>query len=94
MCAMVWAQITGIKTTAAQLSVGGVDTWWLDAGYNVGSFPQGQGNWSPDPSRFPGGTLAAVGTAAHAAGDNVPFAARSCEGINLQCGGRGCIGDK
>ncbi len=44
-----------------------VDTWWIDAGWSVGGFPEGMGTWDPDPARFPDG-LAPVSEAAHAAG--------------------------
>lgn len=44
-----------------------VDTFWLDAGWNLGGFPLGQGNPDADPARFPGG-LAPVGAAAGKAG--------------------------
>lgn len=32
-----------------------LDTFWLDAGWNAGGFPAGQGNPDPDPDRFPSG---------------------------------------
>lgn len=32
-----------------------LDTFWLDAGWNDGGFPPGQGNPEPDPKRFPRG---------------------------------------
>ncbi len=38
----------------------GVDTVWLDAGWNEGGFPRGQGNLAADHRRFPRG-LGAVG---------------------------------
>jgi alpha-galactosidase len=41
-----------------------IDTWWLDAGWNAGGFPLGQGNWEPDPTRFPNG-LKPISDAAH-----------------------------
>lgn len=44
-----------------------IDTFWLDAGWNEGGFPGGQGNPQPDPVRFPNG-LAPVGEAVRAAG--------------------------
>ncbi len=44
-----------------------LDTFWLDAGWNEGGFPGGQGNPNADPARFPAG-LAPVGKAASAAG--------------------------
>jgi alpha-galactosidase len=44
-----------------------LDTFWLDAGWNAGGFPLGQGNPAAEPSRFPQG-LAPVGTAARKAG--------------------------
>lgn len=44
-----------------------LDTFWLDAGWNAGGFPLGQGNPEVDSRRFPRG-LAPVGDAARAAG--------------------------
>jgi alpha-galactosidase len=44
-----------------------LDTFWLDAGWNTGGFPQGQGNPKADSKRFPRG-LAPVGEAARRAG--------------------------
>lgn len=44
-----------------------LDTFWLDAGWNEGGFPRGQGNPHPDPQRLPRG-LVPVGDAARAAG--------------------------
>jgi len=44
-----------------------LDTFWLDAGWNEGGFPSGQGNPQSDPVRFPGG-LTSVGDAVRAAG--------------------------
>ena len=44
-----------------------LDTFWLDAGWNTGGFPQGQGNPEPDPKRFPRG-LGPVGEEARKAG--------------------------
>ena len=41
-----------------------IDTYWLDAGWNVKGFATGQGNWDPDPVRFPNG-LKPVSDAAH-----------------------------
>ncbi|VAX21150.1 Alpha-galactosidase [hydrothermal vent metagenome] len=32
-----------------------INTWWLDAGWSTGGFPEGMGTWQPDPSRFPNG---------------------------------------
>jgi len=43
-----------------------LDTFWLDAGWNTGAFPQGQGNAEADAGRFPRG-LAPVGEAARKA---------------------------
>jgi alpha-galactosidase len=40
-----------------------LDTLWLDAGWNVGGFPAGQGNLDTDPARFPR-RLAPLGDAA------------------------------
>ncbi len=44
-----------------------LDNFWLDAGWNEGGFPLGQGNPVADPVRFPNG-LAPVGQAVAAAG--------------------------
>lgn len=44
-----------------------VDTWWLDAGWSEGGFPEGMGSWQPDPSRFPNG-MKPVADAVHAEG--------------------------
>jgi alpha-galactosidase len=44
-----------------------LDTFWLDAGWNTGGFPLGQGNPEADPQRFPCG-LAPVGEAVRKAG--------------------------
>ena len=44
-----------------------LDTFWLDAGWNEGGFPRGQGNPNTDPIRFPRG-LAPVGKAVAATG--------------------------
>ena len=44
-----------------------LDTFWLDAGWNAGGFPQGQGNLAADPVRFPHG-LEPVGAVARKAG--------------------------
>jgi alpha-galactosidase len=44
-----------------------IDTYWLDAGWNEGGFPLGQGNPNADPLRFPRG-LAPVGRAVRRTG--------------------------
>lgn len=44
-----------------------LDTFWLDAGWNLGGFARGQGNPGADPGRFPRG-LAPVGKAAQRLG--------------------------
>jgi len=44
-----------------------VDTWWVDAGWMQGGFPMGQGNFDPDPQRFPRG-MRPVADRAHAGG--------------------------
>lgn len=46
-----------------------VDAWWIDAGWEVGGFPQGQGNAAIDSNRFPRG-LGPVGLTAHSKGLN------------------------
>jgi alpha-galactosidase len=43
------------------------DTFWLDAGWNIGGFPLGQGNPEPDTRRFPRG-MAPVGDAVRKTG--------------------------
>ena len=58
------------KLTALAADIGALglplDTFWLDAGWNTGGFPQGQGNAEADAGRFPRG-LAPVGEAARKA---------------------------
>ena len=44
-----------------------VDTYWIDAGWEIGGFATGQGNNIPDPARFPNG-LAPVSQCAHTNG--------------------------
>lgn len=44
-----------------------LDTYWLDAGWNLGGFPRGQGNPQADPARFPHG-LASLGRTVRATG--------------------------
>ncbi|MFM7101756.1 MAG: alpha-galactosidase, partial [Verrucomicrobiota bacterium] len=44
-----------------------VDTYWVDAGWEAGGFPLGQGNHRPDPVRFPDG-LGPVGRCARTNG--------------------------
>ncbi len=44
-----------------------VDTYWIDAGWEIGGFATGQGNNIPDPNRFPNG-LAPVSQCAHTNG--------------------------
>lgn len=44
-----------------------IDTFWLDAGWNEGGFPKGQGNPQADPRRFPRG-LGPVGDCVRASG--------------------------
>ena len=45
----------------------GVEVLWIDAGWFVGQWPFGAGNWVPRPEMFPRG-LGPVGRAAHKAG--------------------------
>jgi len=54
-----------LTALAASLAVIGLplDTFWLDAGWNTGGFPHGQGDPEADAKRFPRG-LAPVGEAA------------------------------
>jgi alpha-galactosidase len=44
----------------------GFEGYWMDAGWFIGGWPSGAGNWDPDP-KFPRG-LKPVGDAAHARG--------------------------
>lgn len=44
-----------------------LNTFWLDAGWNEGGFPQGQGNPNADPERFPHG-LTPVGKVSRGTG--------------------------
>jgi len=55
------ANLTGLARDIAALELP-IDTYWLDAGWNEGGFPRGQGNPHADPARFPQG-LATVGKA-------------------------------
>jgi alpha-galactosidase len=41
-----------------------IDCYWIDAGWSIGGFPGGMGNWDPDPARFPRG-LRPVAEAVH-----------------------------
>lgn len=56
-----------------------VEYYWLDAGWFNGGFPNGVGNWQlplsacVDRAEYPNGTLAPLGTACHAAPNNVGF---------------------
>jgi alpha-galactosidase len=45
----------------------GVEAYWLDAGWFIGGWPDGAGNWDPKPEAFPHG-LKPLGDAAHDAG--------------------------
>ena len=45
----------------------GIEVLWIDAGWFVGGWPHGMGNWTPRPDAFPNG-LGPVGNAAHEAG--------------------------
>lgn len=60
------ANLTAIARDVAATKLP-LDTFWLDAGWNEGGFPGGQGNPAADPVRFPRG-LAPVGEAARDAG--------------------------
>jgi hypothetical protein len=59
-------QILAIENTAKYFKPAGVDTYWIDAGWQ-GVFPASVGNWTPNTTRFPNG-LGPVGAAATAAG--------------------------
>jgi alpha-galactosidase len=45
----------------------GIEAYWMDAGWFVGGWPYGVGNWNPDPKKFPHG-LKPLGDAAHQKG--------------------------
>jgi alpha-galactosidase len=45
----------------------GIEAYWMDAGWFVGGWPYGVGNWDPDPKKFPHG-LKPLGDAAHQKG--------------------------
>jgi alpha-galactosidase len=45
----------------------GIEVLWIDAGWFVGGWPHGMGNWIPRPECFPSG-LGPIGEAAHKAG--------------------------
>jgi alpha-galactosidase len=51
-----------------QLPNVGLEGYWMDAGWFIGGWPSGAGNWDPDP-KFPRG-LKPVGDAAHQRGLN------------------------
>ncbi len=51
-----------------QLPDVGLEGYWMDAGWFIGGWPSGAGNWDPDP-KFPRG-LKPVGDAAHKRGLN------------------------
>ena len=46
------SNLTSLAADIASLHLP-LDTFWLDAGWNVGGFPAGQGNPDADPMRFP-----------------------------------------
>jgi|GEM_PF-464447 len=50
-----------------KLKEAGVEVLWIDAGWFVGGWPHGMGNWTPRPEAFPNG-LGPIGEAAHKAG--------------------------
>lgn len=60
---------TNLVTLAEQIGAARlpIDTYWLDAGWNPGGFPKGQGNLGADRDRFPDG-LRPVSDAARRAG--------------------------
>jgi alpha-galactosidase len=45
----------------------GMEAYWMDAGWFIGEWPYGVGNWDPDPAKFPHG-LKPLGDAAHQKG--------------------------
>lgn len=52
---------------APKLKERGIEVQWIDAGWFVGGWPNGAGNWVPKPENFPNG-MGPVGDAVHAAG--------------------------
>ncbi len=62
----VYTEQNQIATLPA-LKERGVEVLWMDAGWFVGGFPNGAGNWVPRPECFPNG-LGPVGDAVHANG--------------------------
>jgi alpha-galactosidase len=62
-----WATEAGQLNALKVAHEVGCDTLWLDAAWFPGGFPNGVGNWSCDPQRFPNG-LKPVSDAAHKLG--------------------------
>lgn len=64
---------------AAVKNSSSVEAYWLDAGWFWGAFPNGVGNWqlpingTVDTKKFPGGSLAPLGVAAHSQPNPVKF---------------------
>ena len=57
-----WATETGQCNAANWAAETGFDSYWFDAAWFVGGFPNGVGNWYPKPDAFPNG-LGPVGKA-------------------------------
>jgi len=62
-----WATEAGQLQAAETASKLGCDTYWFDAGWFVGGFPSGAGNWFCKPDAFPNG-LGPVGELCHRRG--------------------------
>jgi len=60
-----WATEEGQKEGVEFARRAGFDTWWLDAAWFPGGFPNGVGNWQCKPDAFPSG-LKPVSDACHA----------------------------
>ena len=62
-----WATEAGQLTSAKAAADMGCDTYWFDAGWFPGGFPNGVGNWSCKPQEFPNG-LKPLGDECHKLG--------------------------
>lgn len=62
-----WATEEGQLASAKSAAEMGCDTYWFDAGWFVGGFPNGVGNWFCKPKEFPNG-LKPLGDICHKLG--------------------------
>ncbi len=62
-----WATEAGQLAAVQAAAALGCDTYWLDAAWFEGGFPNGVGNWTVKPKEFPRG-LKPISDACHAAG--------------------------